>query len=108
MTSIGPTSERDELLATIEESADRLDGVVNNLLDASRLQAGALTVQAEAVALDEVVGAAAAGACPMRPSEVEVDVPEDLPLVQADPGLLERVLVNLLDNAIRHGGGQAG
>jgi two-component system sensor histidine kinase KdpD len=95
--------QRDALLATIEESADRLDAVVANLLDASRLQAGALTVSAQPVALDEVVGAAVL-AVPGAPERVEVDVPEDLPLVLADPGLLERVLANLLDNALRHGG----
>ena len=94
--------ERGELLATIEESADRLDAVVRNLLDASRLQAGMLTVQAQDVALDEVVGAALV-AVPEAAGAVEVRVPEDLPLVRADPGLLERVLVNLLDNAVRHG-----
>ena len=50
-----PPSEREELLATIENSVDRLTGVVNDLLDASRLQAGEVSVQAEVVALDEAV-----------------------------------------------------
>jgi two-component system sensor histidine kinase KdpD len=96
-------SERDELMATIEESADRLDSIVANLLDASRLQAGALSVRSEAVALDEVI-AAALLAVPGAADRVSVDVPEDLPPVKADRGLLERVLANLLDNAVRHGG----
>ena len=56
------------------------------------------------VALDEVVGAALLAAAG-RADAVDVDVPEDLPLVCADPGLLERVLANLLENAMRHGGG---
>jgi two-component system, OmpR family, sensor histidine kinase KdpD len=96
--------ERDELLAMIEQSADRLDSIVANLLDASRLQAGALSVQSQPVALDEAIGAALL-AVPGTAGRVTVDVPEDLPLVQADPGLLERVLANLLDNAVRYGSG---
>ena len=95
--------ERDELLETIESSADRLDSVVANLLDASRLQAGALAVEPRPVALDEVV-AAALLSIPRPTDRVQVDVPEDLPLVQADRGLLERILANLVDNALRHGG----
>ena len=102
-TSSWSEEERDELLEAIEESADRLDAIVENLLDASRLEAGALSVQAVPVALDEVI-AAALLAVPGARDAVTVDVPEDLPLVQADPGLLERVLANLLENAIRHGG----
>jgi two-component system sensor histidine kinase KdpD len=97
-------AERSELLAAIEESADRLDAIVENLLDASRLEAGALSVQPVPVALDEVI-AAALLAVPGARETVSVDVPEDLPLVQADPGLLERVVANLLENAVRHGGG---
>jgi two-component system sensor histidine kinase KdpD len=98
--------DRDDLLATIEESADRLDSIVANLLDASRLEAGAFSVQARPVALDEVVGAAVLAVGADAGEKVRVDVPEDL-LVQADPGLLERVFVNLIDNAVRHGGGSA-
>jgi two-component system sensor histidine kinase KdpD len=97
------TEERSDLLATIEASADHLDALVSNLLDASRLQAGAVAVHARPVALDEVVGAVLLG-LPDAADRIELDVPEDLPLVYADPGLLERVLSNLLDNALRHAG----
>jgi two-component system sensor histidine kinase KdpD len=95
--------ERGELLGTIEDSVDRLDGVVGNLLDASRLQTGTLSVRPQAVALDEIV-ASALLALPDTESRVTVDVAEDLPLVYADPGLLQRVLVNVLDNSLRHSG----
>jgi two-component system, OmpR family, sensor histidine kinase KdpD len=96
--------EREELLATIEDSTDRLETVVRNLLDASRLQAGSLAVRTEAVALDEIASAAALD-LPEAAGQLELEVPEDLPLVKADPGLLQRVFVNVLDNAVRHGGG---
>jgi two-component system sensor histidine kinase KdpD len=97
-------ADRDELLATIEEATDRLGAIVANLLDASRLQAGAFSVQSRPVALDEIVGAAVLALGDVAPGKVRVAVPEDLPLLQADPGLLERVLVNLIDNAVRYGG----
>ena len=95
--------ERAELLATIEDSTDRLEAVVHNLLDASRLQSGSLVARSEAVALDEAVSAAALE-LDERGDQLEIRVPEDLPLVRADPGLLQRVFVNVLDNARRHGG----
>jgi two-component system sensor histidine kinase KdpD len=98
--------ERGVLLETIEDSTDRLDSVVANLLDASRLKAGALAVAAEPVALVEVVGRTLLALGPGA-SRVRVDVAEQLPLVQADAGLLERILANLLDNALRHGGEDA-
>src|SRR5207247_8522664 len=87
--------DREELLATVEESTDRLDDLVENLLAMSRLQAGVLSVQARPVALDEVVSRAV----PQAP--VRIAVGDDLPLVQADPGLLERVVANLVSNAVR-------
>jgi two-component system, OmpR family, sensor histidine kinase KdpD len=99
--------ERRDLLATIEDSVDRLDGVVGNLLDASRLQTGSVSVRPRAVALDEVV-ASALLAVPDREGRIQVDVAEDLPAVNVDPGLLQRVLVNVLDNSLRHGGQDGG
>jgi two-component system sensor histidine kinase KdpD len=94
--------ERSELLENIEESADRLDGVVGNLLDASRLQTGALTVRVESVELGDVVSAALV-AVPGTAGKVTLDLPDELPPVQADPGLLERALANVIDNALKHG-----
>jgi two-component system sensor histidine kinase KdpD len=76
--------------------------VVRNLLDASRLQAGMLTVQLEPIALDEVVSAAILS-IPHPAGSVQLDVADDLPPIQADRGLLERVLANLIDNGLRYG-----
>jgi K+-sensing histidine kinase KdpD len=90
-------AQQAEMLATIEESADRMADLVENLLALSRLQAGALSVHPRPVAVDEVVAAAV-----MHQQDaiaVEVDVPDDLPFAYADPGLLERVVANLLTNA---------
>jgi len=89
--------EARELLLTIEDSTDRLGDLISNLLAMTRVQAGAVSVQISPVALDEVVARALIG----TEAKVTIDVPEDLPWVQADAGLLERVVANLVDNARR-------
>jgi two-component system sensor histidine kinase KdpD len=98
-------SKRDvaELEATIEESADRLAALVANLLDSSRLATGAVVPQLRPVTYDEAVGRALRGIDERQSVTVEVD--DALPAVLADPGLLERVIANLIDNALRHGRG---
>ncbi|WP_245679405.1 sensor histidine kinase [Actinomadura hibisca] len=88
-----------ELLAAVEESADRLDGLIGNLLDMSRLSTGVVTPLIRAVAVEEVLPAALAG---VPADRVRVAVPETLPPVLADPGLLERAVANVVENAVRH------
>ena len=89
-----------DLLANIEQNADRLDALVGNLLDMSRLQTGSLAPFLRAIAVDEVAPVALRGLDDA--DQLRIVVPDDLPLVQADPGLLERVLANLFSNALRH------
>ena len=98
--------ERSELLATATESLDRLDRLVANLLDMSRLQAGVLGISAQPLAVE---GAVAGALDDLGPAvgQVEVHIPDRLPEVEADPVLLERILVNVIGNAARHNpGGQ--
>jgi two-component system sensor histidine kinase KdpD len=95
------TQDRRELLATVEESADRLTALVDNLLDSSRLATGAVRPRLRPVTYDEIVAHALAGLD--STDRLTVNVDERLPAVVADPGLLERVVANLVDNALRHG-----
>jgi two-component system sensor histidine kinase KdpD len=91
---------RAELIATASESLERLTRLVENLLDMSRLQAGALPVFLEPTRLDEVVPLVL-DALGETAARVEVELPDTLPEVRADPALLERVVANLLANALR-------
>jgi two-component system sensor histidine kinase KdpD len=93
--------ERAELLATADESLAKLDRLVVNLLDMSRLQAGVLGVSVRRVSLEEIVPRAIDDLGPLG-DRVESDIPGGLPAVVADPDLLERVLVNLMSNAVRY------
>ncbi|MFF3128314.1 ATP-binding protein [Streptomyces sp. NPDC057908] len=94
--------DRAELLATAEEeSMARLNRLVDNLLDMSRLQAGALTLNLRATTLDEVLPAAL-DSLPCDPTDVKVRISEDVPAVLADPPLLERIIANLVGNAVRY------
>jgi two-component system, OmpR family, sensor histidine kinase KdpD len=88
------------LLATAEESADRLNDLIGNLLDMSRLAAGSLEPFLRPASIDEVAPLAMHDA--ESSGTVRLMVPDELPLVRTDPGLLERVLANLFANAVAH------
>ncbi|MFE2856194.1 DUF4118 domain-containing protein [Streptomyces lavendulae] len=91
--------DRAELLEGIEDGADRLDHLVGNLLDMSRLQTGTVTPLIREIDLDEVVPMALGG---VPEDSVLLDVPESLPMVAVDPGLLERSVANVVENAVKY------
>ncbi|MGW7067880.1 ATP-binding protein [Streptomyces sp. NPDC054855] len=94
-------SEEDqaELLEGIEAGADRLDHLVGNLLDMSRLQTGTVTPLIRAIDLDEVVPMALGG---VPDGSADLDIPETLPMVSVDKGLLERAVANIVENAVKY------
>ncbi|MEV7084383.1 sensor histidine kinase KdpD [Streptomyces sp. NPDC093085] len=91
--------DRAELLEGIEHGADRLDHLVGNLLDMSRLQTGTVTPLMREIDLDEVVPMALGG---VPENSVDLDIPESLPMVAVDPGLLERAVANIVENAVKY------
>ena len=93
--------DHDELLATADESLDRLTHLVDNLLDMSRLQAGALSLFPRPAGLEEIVSRALDNLDPAARG-ITVDIPESLPEINVDPAILERVIVNLTENALRY------
>ncbi len=92
-----------DALVTVDEEADRLNRLVGDLLDASRLQIGALAVNSQDVDVAESIGVTLAG-IGVAGDRVDVEVPPDLPTARGDAALFERSLDNVITNALRHGG----
>ena len=95
-------ADRAELLASTDAAADQLDGLLANLLDLSRLQTGVLTPVRRPCSVDEVVHRALIG---LPTDRIQDDIPDDLPLIDTDAGLLERVIANITANAVRYAPG---
>ena len=93
--------EREELLATADESLARLASLVSDLLDLSRLRAGVLTVLHQTLWLDELLPPVLDELGPDA-AKVVIDLPDDLPPITGDAALVVRVLVNVVGNALRH------
>ena len=91
--------DRRTLLLMVDDNADRLGRLIGNLLDMTRLQTGTMVVQPRAVLLDEVVRPAL---LPVPRERVQLTQEPGLPLLHTDPGLAERMVANLVDNALRH------
>jgi two-component system, OmpR family, sensor histidine kinase KdpD len=84
-------------------SAMRMSAQVNNLLDMARIESGDVRLRREWHSIEEIVGSALRLTRPLlQPRRVRTDVPADLPLVECDAVLIERVLVNLLENAAKY------
>jgi two-component system sensor histidine kinase KdpD len=97
--------ERRAAATAIDREAERLNRLVGDLLDMSRIQAGALVPKIDVIPLDELVQPAIDRLRPRLASrQLTVEIPSDLPSVRADAVLLDQVVSNLLDNAVKHAG----
>ncbi len=98
------TGQARDLLRSIDEESDRLNSLVENLLDMGRLQSGSIEILHRVTDVHELVEAVVNG-LGIRGDQVSSDVPDDVPPISTDPALLERAIANLVDNALLHGGG---
>ena len=103
MTKPMLSSEQGAIAEGIRVSAMRMSAQVNNLLDMARIESGDVRLRRGWQSIEEIVGSAVRLAHPLlKPRHLETDVPADLPLVECDAVLIERVLVNLLENAAKY------
>lgn len=100
-----PAADQAELLATIEEETTRLTQFVSNLLDMTRLEAGALDIRRDWIDVTDVIRGAAVRSRKLTPArQIDLRIPAALPLVKGDATLLEQVIFNLIDNADKYSG----
>jgi two-component system sensor histidine kinase KdpD len=97
-------AEREELAAVIQEETRRLSRLVDNLLDLSRLEAGAAEPRSDWTSVEELIRTAVREVA-LREEDFVLSIDRDLPLVKVDPAQMERAFVNVLENARRHSGG---
>jgi two-component system sensor histidine kinase KdpD len=105
LTMTGPplSPEQAEIAASLHGSALRLGTQVNNLLDMARIESGQVKLRREWQSVEELVGSALRIARPvLAPRAIRTEIPADLPLVECDAVLIERVLVNLLENTSKY------
>jgi two-component system, OmpR family, sensor histidine kinase KdpD len=104
---LNPATQR-ELLESIAQEAQRLSRLVNNLLEMTRLESGAVEIKRDWHSLEEIIGAALTRLEPMLGSRpVAVRLPPDLPLIFVDDVLLQQVFLNLLENAAKYAPGES-
>jgi two-component system sensor histidine kinase KdpD len=94
-----PPEDEAALLETVEDGADKLEALIENLLDVTRLQTGAVRPLIQRIALDEVVPRALVG---LPADLIRLEIDEALPMISTDAGLLERILANVVQNAMTH------
>jgi two-component system sensor histidine kinase KdpD len=93
---------RAELLTAIQDEAERLNGFISNLLQMTKLEAGAITLRAQPTAIEDVIGAVLESLGPrLHHHDVRLDIAPDLPMIRVDFVLIKQALGNLLDNAMK-------
>lgn len=102
LTRPTPSAQQREIAAAVASSARRMGVLVDNLLEMARLQSGRVQLNLQWQPIEEVVGTAVATVPGLAERPLRIAIPADLPLVQFDAVLMERVLVNLLENAVKY------
>jgi two-component system sensor histidine kinase KdpD len=103
LTQPPPTSEQQAIAQAVRSEAERMNSLVNNLLDMARLQSGAVRLNRQWQPLEEVIGSALRSLSALTAGRsVRVDLPESLPLLEFDAVLMERVFCNLVENAVKY------
>ncbi len=98
-----PSEDQQRLLETINSESDRLNRLVGNILQITKIESGHIHVRKELHSLEEIIGSALDRLTPsLKDRPLTTDIPEDLPLVPMDDLLIEQVMINLLENAIRY------
>jgi two-component system, OmpR family, sensor histidine kinase KdpD len=96
-------SERKELLETIREGANRMERLIANLLDTARLESGMMKLKQDWCDIEDIVGSSLRRLTEqIKNRPIDIAIPPDIPLLRADCVLLEQVLVNLVDNAVKY------
>lgn len=98
-----PAGPQRQMVQTINDEAQRMTHIVNNILDMTKLESGAVTIDRQWYPLEEIVGAVLNRLKgPLAHRVVTVDIPHDLPMLHVDGVLIEKVLINLLENAAKY------
>lgn len=108
LASLVVAEEHKPALADVQASVSRLERLVTNMLEMTRIEAGALTPHRDVIDLIDTITAALESLPPVVAHSIHVSLPHDLPMVRADPHMLHHMLLNLLENAVRHGNGPEG
>ena len=97
------TNNKMELVQTVIEESEHLNRIIRNVLDMTRIESGAIKVKKEWLHIEEIVGAVLNRMSDkLRDHPASAKIPADLPLVPFDPLLIEQVLMNLLENALKY------
>jgi two-component system sensor histidine kinase KdpD len=100
--------QRTEMIVTVCDEAERMDRLIANLLDMTRLDSGSLEIRRDWVPFEELVGTAFTIVKSMTSTlTIRTDIPSDLPLVSVDTSLIEQLLANLLENVVKYAGHRA-
>lgn len=108
LATLTVAADQDETLADVRSGVSRLERLVTNMLEMTRIEAGALSPRLDIIDVTDAVASVMESLSPAVASAIILSLPTDLPMMRADPYMLHHMLLNLVENAVRHGNGMRG